>query len=425
MPAPAPVLMSALMPPSDTPRRARRAALAFVAVSVCLDYLAQSISFPVLPRLAQHLLGGDLAAASRWTGYLEVAWAIPQFFAATVLGMLSDRFGRRPVIVLSVFGVGAELVLSALAPTIGWLLLARILCGLTCGGQAAAMAYVADVTPPEQRTRGYGWMTAAMWSGIIAGPALGGLLAGLDIRAPFWAAAGVAFAAGIYGAVVLPESLAPADRALLRWRTANPLAAVDLLVRTPGLAVLGLAQFLLWLAFQGTSNMLVLYTTWRYGWTALTFGLFAAVLALASIAMQTGLTGRVARWFGDRRAVLIGLTLQVAGLAAIGLAPTGALFWVANIGGVLGAVAGPALQSIISAKVGPDEQGRLQGAIGSISSLTSVIAPIAFTQAFAWTVAPGRPAPWSGVTFLIGATLSLAALVLVFAAGRASLRLAD
>ncbi|MDO9245994.1 MAG: MFS transporter, partial [Phenylobacterium sp.] len=188
------------------PHRTRRAALIFVAVTIFLDYSAQSISFPVLPRLAQELVGGDPATAARWVGFLEVGWAIPQFLAAPFLGMLSDRFGRRPVILISVFGVGAELVMGALAPTVGWLMAARILCGLTCGAQAAAMAYVADVTPPEERTKAYGWMTAALWSGIIMGPAMGGLLAMHDIRVPFWAAAAVAFLGGIYGIFVLPES---------------------------------------------------------------------------------------------------------------------------------------------------------------------------------------------------------------------------
>ncbi len=159
------------------------AALAFVAASVCLDALAQSMSFPILPRLAQSLVGGDTAAAARWVGWLEVAWAIPQFFAAPVLGALSDRFGRRPVIVVSVLGMGFELILNALAPSIGWLLAGRILCGVSCGGQAAAMAYVADIAKPEARTAAYGWLSVGMWSGIVLGPALGGLLTAIGPRA--------------------------------------------------------------------------------------------------------------------------------------------------------------------------------------------------------------------------------------------------
>ena len=394
------------------------AALAFIAVTVCLDAVAQSISFPILPRLAASLLGGDLAAASRWTGVLEVAWALPQFFAAPVLGMLSDRFGRRPVIVISVFGVGAELIVGALAPTIWWLLLARIYCGLACGAQATAMAYVADITPPEQRTQRFGALNAAFWTGIIVGPALGGLLAGIDIRAPFWAAAAAAIANGLYGLFVLPESLAPENRSPMRWTNANPWGAVSLMVSRPGLPILGLALMFCWLGFQSKDNMIVLYTAVRYGWNPMAFGLFATGLALAMIAVLSRLAGALSRRIGDPRTALIGLTFQTLGFVAIRLAPTGAWFWAANIPTVLGAVGGPALQAMLSARVGPDEQGRLQGAIGSLSSLTGIVAPLAAAQVFAWSIGGGRPPGWSGLVILIGAGLSLTALALVAASLR-------
>jgi DHA1 family tetracycline resistance protein-like MFS transporter len=397
---------------SPPPRRAApsRAALAFIAVSVCLDALAQSMSFPILPRLAQSLLGGDTAAAARWVGWLEVGWAIPQFLAAPVLGALSDRFGRKPVIVISVLGVGLELILNALAPSIGWLLAGRILCGISCGGQAAALAYVADVTEPEARTAAYGWMNAALWAGIMLGPAIGGLLSVIDLRAPFWTAAIVALVASGYGLFLLPESLPAPARSPLRWATAHPWAALGLLRERPALLRLAFALFLVWLAFQGVDNMLVLYTTYRYGWTALNFGLFCTVLAATGIAVQGVVAGRIARRVGEKRAVLAGLSLQALGIAAMGLAPTGGRFWLANGPSALGAIARPALQSMMSRSVGPDEQGRLQGAIGSIASLTSILAPVAFTQAFAWSISPERGGGWSGATLLAGAALSLAAL---------------
>jgi DHA1 family tetracycline resistance protein-like MFS transporter len=392
--------------------QAARAALVFVAVSVLLDSLAQSISFPILPRLAQSLVGGDTAAASRWVGWLEVGWAAPQFLAAPLLGLLSDRIGRRPVIVAGVFGVGAELVLNALAPNVWWLLGGRMLCGFTCGAQAAAMAYVADVTPAEGRAGAYGWMNAALWAGIIAGPAAGGLLAGLSLRAPFWAAAGVALLAGFYGLIVLPESRPASARGPVAWRRATPWSAAGLLLQRPALRLLALALALLWLAFQGKDNMLVLYTAYRYGWDPLAFGLFAGALAAASIAVQGGLAGRVARRVGERRAVVGGLALQALGMAGMGLAPGGALFVAANGLSVIGGVASPALQALMSNAVGPDEQGRLQGAIGAIGSLTSIAAPIAFTQLFAWTVSDGRGGAWSGATILLAGAVTLLACAL-------------
>src|ERR1700722_18968121 len=269
-----------------------RASLIFIAITVCLDAISQSIAFPILPRLAEQLLGGDRPAAARWVGWLEVAWVVPQFFAAPVLGMLSDRFGRRPVIIVSVFGVGAELIMGALAPNIWWLFAARILCGLTCGGQAAAMACVADITAPEDRTRSFAHINAAIWAGIVLGPALGGLLAGLNLRTPFWVAASFALTAGLYGLLVLPESVTAATRAPLRWAKANPWGALSLFLHRPGLAVLGAAQLLMWLAFYANQSVQVLYTAFRYGWDALAFGLYCTGFAVANIAVQTGLCRR-------------------------------------------------------------------------------------------------------------------------------------
>ena len=392
---------------------ARPAALAFVLVTVWLDSLAQSISFPILPRLAQHLLGGDPAAAARWVGYLEVAWAAPQVLAAVVLGRLSDRFGRRPVIVGSVFGVGVELIMGALAPSVGWLMAARVLCGLTCGGAAAAMAYVADLTEASERAGRFGWVNAAIWSGVSLGPALGGLLAGLGLRAPFWAAAGLAIGAGVWGLAVMPESLPRSSRAPLRWSGVGPLASLDILVRRQGLATLAAALLFVWLAFQAKDNMLVLYTAYRYGWSALSFGVFCTVLAGLSILVQAVVAGRAARRFGERRTALAGLALEAVGLVAMGLAGTSVAFWVANIPIILGGVAAPALQALMSARVGADEQGRLQGALASIASLTSVAAPIGLTQLFAWSIAGGRDPAWSGVTMLLAAGFTGVALAVV------------
>lgn len=392
--------------------RSQAAAVAFVLVVVFLDYLAQSISFPILPRLAQRLLGGDMAQAARWTGYLEVAWAAPQFFAAGVLGRLSDRFGRRPVIVVSMLLVGVELVIGALAPNIGWLMAGRVLCGATCGGQAAAMAYVSDVTAPEDRARRFGWISAAIWSAVTLGPALGGLAAGFSLRAPFWLAAGMSLIAGLWGLLALPESLKPENRAPLDWRGLIPLGGLGIL-RRAGIAPLAAALFFTWLAFQAKDNMLVLYTARRYGWSPLDFGLFCAVLGPASIFVQAVGAGWAARRFGERRAAVWGMLLQIVGLVAMGMAGLSPWFWAGNLPIVLGGVAGPAVQALLSARVGEDEQGQLQGAVASISSLTAVAAPIALTQLFAWSIAGERAPVWSGLIMFLAAGFTLAALGLV------------
>ena len=391
----------------------RQAGLAFIAVTVCLDVVSHTIVFPVLPRLVEQLLHGDRPGAARWVGVLYAGWALAQFFAAPVLGMLSDRFGRRPVILISVFGLAVDLVVTALAPDLAWLMVARVICGMTAGAQTAAMAYVADITPPEDRTQRYGLLNAAAWTGVIIGPAIGGVLGAMDPRAPGWAAAAVALANGVYGLVVLPESLPRERRAALNWGQANPWASLTLLRERAGLLILGVVFFLLWFAGQAINSVFVLYTAYRYHWTPMALGIFGSLLAVGKILVQTQLASRAARRLGERRAVLVGLVFQVAGFTAVGLASTGLLFWLANIPMILANIAGPALQALMTSKVNPDEQGRLQGAMGSIGSMTGLFGPIAFTQLFAWAISLGHGPAWSGVTILAGAALSALALSLV------------
>ncbi len=383
--------------------------LAFICLSLSLDSLAQSISFPFLPRLAQSLVGGDPVAGAGWVGWLEVGWALPQLLAAPLLGALSDRYGRRPVIVASLFGVSVELLLNALAPDIGWLLVGRMLCGMTCGAQAASFAYVADVTDSVERAQAYALAGAALWAGVIVGPAIGGLLAQVDLRTPFWAAAVVALLAAAYGVIALPESLALPSRAPLRWRSATPLGAMRLVFGTPSLACLGGAFLLSALAFQGKDNMLALYTAYRYHWTSLDLGLFVTVLASGGLVVQAYLARRVVAAMGETSAVLAGLCLQALGMAVMGAASTGEAFGLANVPAVLGALADPALRALMSQGAPASEQGRLQGGLATITSASGVIAPVAFTQIFAWSIGQ-HGARWAGLTLFIGAILSTLAL---------------
>jgi DHA1 family tetracycline resistance protein-like MFS transporter len=346
-------------------------------------------------------------------GLLVASWSVAQFFAAPVIGMLSDRFGRRPVILISVFGLAADLMVMALAPSVGWLLAGRVLCGLTAGAQAAAMAYVADITPLEGRAKSYGWLNAAAWSGMILGPALGGVLGAVDPRAPFWAAAAVALANGLYGLAVLPESLPKDRRGPLDWRQGNPLGSLALLASRKGLLAFAGAMTLLWLAVQAINSVFVLYTAHRYGWTALALGGFLSWVAVANIGIQSWLAAKVADRFGPRRTVLGGLSVQAFGFLAVGLAPTSALFWIANLPITLGNVAGPSLQAMMSGKVDPTEQGRLQGAMSAIISLTGLVGPILFTQAFAWAIAGPRAAVWSGAPMLLAGLFNAVAVAII------------
>ncbi len=403
------------LPASPTASRAR---LGFIAVAIGLDVTTHTMVFPILPRLVESLVGGQVSSAARWVGLLVAAWSIAQFFGAPVIGMLSDRFGRRPVILISIFGLSIDLAIMALAPNLAWLLVGRILCGLTAGAQAAAMAYVADITPQDERAKSYGWLNAAAWTGVIVGPAVGGLIGAIDPRAPFWAAAVVALLNGVYGLFVLPESL-PADRrAPLRWASANPVGSLGLVVSRPGLPMLALILLLLWFAMHAMNSVFVLYTAYRYAWDPMALGIFCSALGAVNIVITGQLTGRAVSWLGERKTLIVGLAAQVVGFTAVGLAPTGVWFWIANLPMALANIAGPALQAMMTAKVDPDEQGRLQGAMGGIGSLTGLFGPIAFTQVFALVVAAGRDPAWSGVTILLGAALSLVAWLLVIAYGR-------
>lgn len=391
----------------------RKAGLPFIAITICLDVVSHTMVFPVLPRLVEELVGGQVSSAARWVGVLVAAWSVAQFFAAPVIGMLSDRFGRRPVILISIFGLSIDLAIMALAPTLAWLLLGRILCGLTAGAQGAAMAYVADITPQEERAKSYGWLNAAAWTGVILGPAVGGLLGAMDPRAPFWAAAAVALANGVYGLIVLPESLPAERRAPLRWASANPMGSLSLVFSRPGLPILALILLLLWFAMHAMNSVFVLYTAYRYQWDPMALGIFCSALGAVNIVVTSQLTGRAVTWFGERKVLILGLTAQTVGYLAVGLSPTGFWFWIANIPMALANIAGPALQAMMTAKVHPDEQGRLQGAMMSVGSLTGLFGPIAFTQIFALAIAAGRGPGWSGLTILAGAALSLAAWLLV------------
>jgi DHA1 family tetracycline resistance protein-like MFS transporter len=410
--------MTVKSPKSPPGGAASRAGLGFIAVTICLDVVSHTMVFPVLPRLVETLAGGQVSSAARWVGVLVAAWSVAQFFGAPVIGMLSDRFGRRPVILISIFGLSIGLAIMALAPTLAWLLVGRVLCGLTAGAQGAAMAYVADITPQEERAKSYGWLNAAAWTGVILGPAVGGLMGALDPRAPFWAAAAVALANGIYGLLVLPESLPRERRAPMRWGKANPIGAFSLLASRPGLPVLALILMLLWFAMHAMNSVFVLYTAYRYQWDPMALGVFCAVLGAVNIVVNSQIAGRAVDRFGERRTLIAGLAFQALGYLAVGLAPTGLWFWLANAPMALANIAGPALQAMMTAKVDPDEQGRLQGAMGGIASLTGLFGPIAFTQVFALVVAGGRAPAWSGVTILLGGVLSLIAWGLVVRFGR-------
>jgi MFS transporter, DHA1 family, tetracycline resistance protein len=378
--------------------------------------LAVGLIAPVLAPLVVSFLGGDTARAAQVYGLAFTLFAAMQFVASPVLGALSDRFGRRPVVLLSNLGLGLDYVLMALAPNVAWLLFGRVLSGVTAASITAAGAYVADVTPEDKRAAGFAMLGAAFGLGFVLGPALGGLLGTLGPRVPFWVAAGLSLLNATYGLLVLPESLPPERRAPMVWRRANPVGALAILKRRAALRGLAAMMFLRHVAHAALPSTFVLYATYRYGWDARTVGLALAGVGVGSLIVQGALVAPFVRRFGETRALLWGLAFGAAGFADYGLAPTGAVFCV-GIGLLsLWGLSWAASQGLMTRHVGPTEQGRLQGLDGSLRGIADLVGPGLFTLTFANFIAPGRELP--GAPFLLAALLQVAAIALAWHATR-------
>lgn len=390
----------------------RRAAIAFVFITVLLDILALGIVIPVLPNLVTGFQGGDAGRGAEVYGLFGFVWALMQFLFSPLLGALSDRFGRRPVILASNLGLGLDYALMALAPSLGWLLAGRVVSGITSASISTAGAYIADVTPPERRAAGFGMLGAAFGLGFVLGPALGGVLGGVDPRLPFWVAGGLSLANWMYGVLILPESL-PADRRTPRivWGKANPLGALALLRTDPQLLAMAGIMLLYSLAHEVLPSTFVLYATHRYGWDGTVTGLTLAAVGVASLAVQGGLVRPVVARFGERRALVAGLGFGTLGFVVYGLAPTGVLFWAGIPLMALWGLTGPAVQSLMTRRVAASSQGRLQGAVNSLRSLTGMFGPVLFTFVFAAAIRPGGGLDLPGAPFLLAALILAAAAV--------------
>lgn len=398
-------------PPVAPPRRA---AVIFIFITVLLDMLALGMIIPVLPKLIEQFQGGDTASAARLIGVFGTLWATMQFLASPVLGALSDRVGRRPVILVSNLGLGLDYVLMALAPTVWWLLVGRLISGVTSASIATAYAYIADVTTPDRRARSYGLLGAAFGIGFVVGPAVGGLLGDSDPRLPFWVAAGLSLANFFYGLLILPESLAREHRGVWSWRRMNPLGGLKLLRSHAQLQGFAVVHFLFYLAHQALASVFVLYTGYRYGWSAADVGWALTGVGVTIAVVQAGLVGRSVAWFGERRTLVAGLVFGAAGMATYGLAPTGWWFTLGIPLMSLWGLYGPSAQSLMTRRVGPTEQGRLQGALAGVTGITGIVGPGLFSLIFAAAIAPDRTWNVPGAAFLAGAAVLCVAAAVAF-----------
>ncbi|WP_421931222.1 TCR/Tet family MFS transporter [Phenylobacterium sp.] len=399
---------------SSTPTAARRkAAFGFIFACAVMNAVSFGIMIPVLPNLIKSFTGGDTAEAAQWNVLFATVWGLMQLFCGPVLGMLSDRIGRRPVLLISLFGLAVDFMFMAFAPNLAWLFVGRVLNGLTAASFSTANAYVADVTPPQERAKAFGWMGSAFSFGFLVGPALGGFLADFDLRLPFLVAGGLTAINWLYGYFVLPESL-PAEKRTTSfdWKRANPLGSLAFLRAHGDLLGLAGVGFLFQLAHTVLPSIFVLYSGYRYGWSPGIIGLTMMATGLLGVMVQTLLVGPVVARIGERGALLLGAAGGCVGFALYGFAPTG-WFYIASapVFAVMNFLQ-PGLQGLMTRRVGPTHQGQLQGANQSLQGIASVLGPMMFGTIFAWSIRHDAVLHAPGLAIYLAALLLLMALAL-------------
>ncbi|MGI8840769.1 MAG: TCR/Tet family MFS transporter [Caulobacteraceae bacterium] len=392
--------------PVNALRPPRAAAFGFIFATALMNAVSFGIMIPILPNLIKQMVGGDTASASEWNVLFATTWGAMQFLIGPVLGMLSDRYGRRPVLLISIFGLCVDFLFMAFAPTLAWLYAGRILNGMTASSFSTANAYVADITPPDRRARNFGMMGSAFGFGFVIGPSLGGVLGEISLRLPFMVAAGLCLVNGIYGLLVLPESLAPERRtASMNWRRANPLGALAFLREHGELLSLAAVGFLFQLAQVVLPTIFVLYTGYRYGWTPAILGFTFMATGAAMIVVQMFFVGPLVKRVGERGAVLVGAGVGALGFVIYALAPSGLIYLMAiPVFAAMGFLQ-PGLLGLMSRRAGPTHQGQLQGANQSLQGIASILGPPLFGLTFAWSIRHEASLHLPGLAILVAAGL--------------------
>ena len=401
--------------PAPTPQEPRKAAIAFILVTLLIDILGIGIVIPVLPGLVKQFVGGDTSTAGFYVGTIAATYSLMQFIFAPIIGALSDRFGRRPVLLASLFGLGIDYLIQGFAPSLLWLFIGRLIAGIMGASYTAANAYIADVSNEINRARNFGLVGVMFGIGFIIGPTLGGFLGGIDLRLPFFVSAGLAFANALYGFFILPESLPPSSRSSFSASKLNPFGAFVYLRKYPMVAGIATAVLFSSLAQRGLENVWVLYTSFRYGWDEATNGYVLGLLGMTAVVVQGGLVAPIVRRFGPRRVAVTATLIMATGYLGYGLSSEGWMIPVVIVFGSLGGLAGPSIQSLVAAQVRPSDQGKVQGAIASLISLTSIIAPLIFSAGlFRYFTSSQAPFPLPGAPFFLGSCLLLTAASILF-----------
>ncbi len=390
----------------------RSAAMIFIFITLLIDVTGLGIVIPVFPKLIEELIHGNLSEASQYSGLLTFAYATMQFLFAPVLGGLSDRYGRRPVLLFSLLGFGLDYILQGIAPNITLLFVGRIIAGITGASFTTASAYIADVSPPEKRAQNFGLIGAAFGMGFIIGPAIGGLLGQYGSRIPFFVSAGLTLLNVIYGFFVLPESLKPENRRPFSWKRANPVGALAQIRRYPVIIGLVTSLVFIYIAGHAMQSTWTFITMEQFKWSEKTVGLSLAFIGLMIGIVQGGLSRVLIPKLGQQRSVYVGLLMYAIGFVCFALATQSWMMFAFMVPYSLGGIAGPSLQGIISGQVPGNEQGELQGALTSLISLTSIVGPLVMTYLFSYFTAPATPFYFPGAPFAAGAVLTVISLIL-------------
>jgi DHA1 family tetracycline resistance protein-like MFS transporter len=392
-----------------------RAALTFVLLSVFIDSLGFGIIIPSLPPVIMELTGEPVSTAADWSGYLMAVYALLQFFMAPVIGNLSDRYGRRPLLLLSLFAFGVDFLLTGLATTMTWLFLGRAFAGVFGASFAAAGAYIGDISDDSNRAKNFGFIGAAWGCGFTLGPVIGGFVAEeLGPRAPFFVAAALALANVAFGFFALPESLPVERRRPFEWARANPFGAFRSLTHLPTVAGLLLAVFLYQLAHDSLPAVWMFFTQFKFGWGPAEVGWSLTFVGVMTVLVMGGLTGVVVPKLGERRAIILGFLLMMVGFTAYALVPLAWMIYPAIAIGSLGGIANPAMQSVMSRQVGPSAQGELQGANASLASVAAILSPIFMTQLFSFYTGPSAPVVFPGAPYLVSGAFVLVCAVIAW-----------
>ena len=392
----------------------RSAAISFIFITLLIDVTGIGLIIPVVPALIQQLIHGNISEASKYSGWLAFAYATMQFLFAPLLGNLSDRYGRRPVLLLSLLGLGIDYIFLALAPSIGWLFVGRIIAGLGGASFTTATAYIADISTPQNSAQNFGMVGAAFGLGFMLGPVIGGLLGEYGVRIPFIVAACFSLLNCVYGYFVLPESLAMENRRPFDWKRANPIGSLRQLKKYPAVSGLIVSFLLIYLAANAVQSTWSFFTIKQFSWSAKMIGLSLGLVGLLVGIVQGGLVRFVNPWLGNKRSVYLGLALYAIGLFLFAFANHSWMMFVFLLPYCFGGIAGPALQSIISGQVPPNGQGELQGGLTSIMSLTNIIGPVLMTTLFAYFTKPTTPVPFAGAAFFLGGICMAVSLVLAY-----------